>query len=47
MEMRLTEGRSIKSSKDILELLQKGKLAARLAGKNWIPQWILTEESVF
>ena len=42
--MRLLEARTIKSSDDIIELLQNGKLAGRLGGKKFIPDWVLTNE---
>lgn len=36
----LREGRTIKSSNDAVELVQNGKMAGRLGGKRFLPQWI-------
>ena len=43
----LSEKRSIKSSEDALILLDNGKLAGRIGGKKFIPQWVLDDPDHF
>ena len=43
----LLEKRSIKSSSDAIELLNNGKLAGRIGGKKFVPQWVLEDPEHF
>lgn len=43
----LNEGRTIKTAKDAIDLLNSGKLAGRLGGKKFIPNWVLEDQSSF
>ena len=43
----LREGRTIKNSNDAVELVQNGKMAGRLGGKRFLPQWIQDDTKTF
>lgn len=43
----LREGRTIKSSNDAVELIQSGKMAGRLGGKRFLPQWLQDDTKTF
>lgn len=43
----LREGRAIKSSNDAVELVQNGKMAGRLGGKRFLPQWLQDDTKTF
>lgn len=43
----LNEGRTIKTAKDAVDLLNTGKLAGRIGGKKFIPSWILEDLNSF
>ena len=43
----LREGRTIKSGNDAVELVQNGKMAGRLGGKRFLPQWIQDDTKTF
>lgn len=47
MRIYLQEGRTIKTSQDAIDLLNNGKLAGRLGGKRFVPQWLSEQSDIF
>ena len=47
MRIYLQEGRTIKNAQDAINLLQNGKLAGRLGGKKFVPEWLNSETQTF
>lgn len=45
--MRLQEKRTILSGKDAVNLLQSGKLAGRIGGKKFVPNWVTEDPKMF
>lgn len=47
MRKILLEGRTIKTAQDAINLLDSGKLAGRLGGKKFVPNWITEQPDMF
>lgn len=47
MRKILLEGRTIKTAQDAIKLLDSGKLAGRLGGKKFIPDWLTEQPDMF
>lgn len=45
--MKLQEKRTILSGKDAVDLLQSGKLAGRIGGKKFVPNWVTEDPKMF
>lgn len=47
MRKILLEGRTIKTAQDAINLLDSGKLAGRLGGKKFVPNWLTEQPDMF
>lgn len=47
MRVQLYEARTIKTAQNAIELLNNGKLAGRLGGKKFVPDWLQKDEETF